>query len=263
MWFSTRLFYLRLTWSLPNSEHRGDNEGMTRRGLKLAVLACAAVLAAPALGAGVLPSATSAYLLGPKMIRAEILVIKGSVQHDFRLDRGKLVKRYAAGSLILLERDGTKTTVKVAPAAHVFLNGTQTPVSLRRLRAGMQIAVSHQGDLPAVNVYAATANKQAPKWPAATGVLLLGNKLVRGEIVLQDTAAHDYRLDHGHIKQVGLSTLVIHEADGTDVSIDVSPTAHVKLNGKSAGYFQLQKGMMATMMRDGDKPAEQIFATGK
>ncbi len=228
------------------------------------MLACAAVLAAPALGAGVLPSAMSAYLLGPKMIRAEILVIKGNtrIQHDFRLDRGRLVKRYAAGSLILLERDGTKTTVKVASGARVFLNGAQTPVSLRRLRAGMQIAVSHQGDLPAVSVYA-TTGKQAPKWPAATGVLLLGNKLVRGEIVLQDTASHDYRLDHGHIKQVGLTNLVIHEADGTDVSIDVSPAAHVKLNGKNATYFQLQKGMMATTMRDGDKPAEQIFATGK
>ena len=52
------------------------------------MLACAAVLAAPALGAGVLPSAMSSYLLGPKMIRAEILVIKGNtgVQRDFRLD---------------------------------------------------------------------------------------------------------------------------------------------------------------------------------
>jgi hypothetical protein len=97
----------------------------------------------------------------------------------------------------------------------------------------------------------------------ATGVLLLGNKLVRGEIVLQDTAPHDYRLDHGRIKQVGLTTLVLREADGTDVSIEVSPTAHVKLNGQNANYFQLRKGMMATTIRDGDKPADQIFATGR
>jgi hypothetical protein len=226
------------------------------------VLACAAVLAAPALGAGVLPSAMSSYLLGPKMIRAEILVIKGNagIQHDFRLDRGKLVKRYAAGSLILLERDGTKTTVKVASNARVVLNGRT--VNVRRLRAGMQIAVSHEGVLPAVSVYA-TTGKTAPKWPAATGVLLLGNKLVRGEVVLQDTAPHDYRLDHGRIKLIGVTTLVIREADGTDVSVDVSTTAHVKLNGKNAGYFELRKGMMATTMRDGDKPAEQVYATGK
>jgi hypothetical protein len=37
----------------------------------------------------------------------------------------------------------------------------------------------------------------------------------------------------------------------------------VKLNGKNASFLQLRKGMMATTIRDGDKPAEQIFATGK
>lgn len=237
---------------------------MTRQGLKIAVLACAVVLAAPALGAGVLPAATSANLIGPKMVRAEILVIKGDGStQDWRLDRGKLVKRYAAGSLILLERDGTKTTIKVASSARVTLNGNSKPVNVRRLRAGMQIAVAHVGDLPADRAYAATTGKPAPKWPASTVPQLLGNKLLRGEIFLQDTAQHDYRLDRGRIKQVGLTNLVLHEGDGTDVTIDVSPTAHVRLNGQNGSFLQLRKGMMATTIRDGDKPAEQIFATGK
>jgi hypothetical protein len=228
------------------------------------VLACAVVLAAPALGAGVLPAATSANLIGPKMVRAEILVIKGDgTTQDWRLDRGKLVKRYAAGSLILLERDGTKTTIKVAASARVTLNGNAKPVNVRRLRAGMQIALAHVGDLSADRAYAATTGKPAPKWPASTVPQLLGNKLLRGEIFLQDTAQHDYRLDRGRIKQVGLTNLVLHEGDGTDVTIEVSPTAHVKLNGKNASFLQLRKGMMATTIRDGDKPAEQIFATGK
>jgi hypothetical protein len=235
---------------------------MTRQGLKIAVLACAVVLAAPALGAGVLPAATSASLIGAKMVRAEILVIKGDgTTQDWRLDRGKLVKRYAAGSLILLERDGTKTTIKVASSARVILNANSKPVGVRRLRAGMQIAVAHVGDLPADRVYAATTGKPAPKWPASTVPQLLGNKLVRGEIYLQDTAQHDYRLDHGRIKQVGLTNL--HEADGTDVTIDVSPTAHVKVNGQNASFLQLRKGMMATTIHDGDKPADQIFANGR
>jgi hypothetical protein len=236
---------------------------MTRQGLKIAVLACAVVLAAPALGAGVLPAATSANLIGPKMVRAEILVIKGDGStQDWRLDRGKLVKRYAAGSLILLERDGTKTTIKVAASARVTLNGNAKPVNVRRLRAGMQIALAHVGDLSADRAYAATTGKPAPKWPASTVPQLLGNKLLRGEIFLQDTAQHDYRLDRGRIKQVGLTNLVLHEGDGTDVTIEVSPTAHVKLNGKNASFLQLRKGMMATTIHDGDKPAEQIFATG-
>ena len=81
-----------------------------------------------------MPTSVSTYLLGPKMIRAEIIV-KGSstTPHDYRLDRGKLLKRYTAGTLNLLERDGTKTPVKVASGARVILNGL--PSTLRRLRA--------------------------------------------------------------------------------------------------------------------------------
>ena len=127
----------------------------------------------------------------------------------------------------------------------------------------MQIAVAHVNDLPADHAYAAAAGKPAPKWPASTVPQLLGNKLVRGEIYLQDTTKHDYRLDHGRIKQVGLTNLVLHEGDGTDVTIDVSPTAHVKLNSQNASFLQLRKGMMATTIRDFNKPAEQIFANGK
>jgi hypothetical protein len=232
------------------------------------VFACAAIFATAAFSArgGPLPATVTNYLLGPKLIRGEI-VVKGkdrSALLDYRLDRGKLTKRYAAGSLILLERDGTKVTVKVAPSARVFFNNK--PFPLRLLRAGMQIGVSHAvaptGDLPADTVYA-TGAKQWPKWPPATATLLFGNKFVKAEIFITDTAQHDYRLDRGKIRQVGAFQLVIREADGTDVPVDISPTAHVKLNGQNGTFLQLRKGMMATTMRDGDKPADQVYATGK
>jgi len=58
-------------------------------------------LAAPALGARSVPASVSAYLLGPKLIRAEI-VVKATPLRDYRLDRGKLLKRYSGGSLSLL-----------------------------------------------------------------------------------------------------------------------------------------------------------------
>jgi len=231
---------------------------VAKRGLTLVVLACAAALAAPALGARSVPASVSAYLLGPKLIRAEI-VVKATPLHDYRLDRGKLLKRYSGGSLSLLERDGAKTPVKVAPGARVFLNGTLSTV--RRLRAGMQIAVTHLGDLPAATVFAAT--RQAPKWPPSLAALMFGNRLVRAEIALQDSVLHDYRLDRGRIKQVGVFTVLLREPDGTEVTIDISPGARIKVNGKGANFVQLRKGMMATTMRDGDKPADQVFATGK
>ena len=74
---------------------------------------------------------------------------------------------------------------------------------------------------------------------------------------------HDYRVDQGRIKQVGVSTLVLRELDGTDVTINISPAARIKLNGKNASFVQLRKGIMATTIHDGDKPADQVYATGK
>ena len=237
---------------------------MARRGLVFAALAAAVALVPAAFatpgGAGGLPASVSTYLLGPKLIRAEVAVKRNQTALDFLVDRGKLLKRFSAKSINLLERDGTASTIPVSPFARVTLNGR--PLSLRALRAGMQIAVAHQDGTAADAVYASSARLAAPKLPPAVAATLLGNKLIRAEVFLKDTALHDYRLDRGRIKQVGTSTLVLHEPDGTDQSIDISPTAHVKVNGKPASFAQLQIGMMAVVMRDHDNPADQVFATG-
>jgi hypothetical protein len=236
---------------------------MTKRGLWFIALACAALLAAAAAAApgpaGPVPGSVTKYLLGAKMIRGEVVVKRTGGEHDYRLDRGKLVKRYAAGSLTLLERDKTKTPVSVAPTARVLLNGKLS--TLRRLRAGMQIAVWHDGDQPANTVLA--GNRAAPKWPTSFSAMLFGPRLIRAEIALQDTALHDYRLDYGRIKQVGASTVTLRELDGTDQTIDVSLTARVRINRQNGTFFQLRRGMMAVTMHDGDKPADQVYATGK
>jgi len=235
---------------------------MTKRGLWIVALACAAVLATTAAAAppvGPVPTSMTKYLLGAKMIRGEVVVKRTGGEHDYRLDRGKLVKRYSTGLLTLLERDKTKPTVPVASTARVVLNGK--PSTLRRLRAGMQIAVWHDGDQPANTVLAST--RAAPKWPTPFSAMLFGPRLIRAEIPLQDTALHDYRLDHGRIRQIGASTLTLREPDGTDQTIDVSLTARVKINGQNGTFFQLRRGMMAVTMRDGDKPADQVYAIGR
>jgi hypothetical protein len=237
---------------------------MTRRGLRLALLAGAALALVPATLAAagpLLPRGVSSYLLGPKLIRAEIAVRGAQGMRSFWIDRGKLLKRYSAGSLTLLERNGTSVTVPVSASARVTLNGRI--VTVRALRAGMQIAVAHEDNVAATAVYASSARSPAPKLPAGLYATLLGNKLIRGEIGAKDTALHDYRLDRGRITQVGVTTLTIHEADGTDITVDVSPTVRVKVNGKNAIFVQLRRGMTAITIHDGDKPADQIFATGK
>jgi hypothetical protein len=237
---------------------------MTRRGLLLALLTAAALALVPtafAVGGSALPRAVSSYLLGPKLIRAEIAVKGGQSVRGFWVDRGKLLKRYSAGSLSLLERSGATVTVPVSASARVTLNGRL--VTVRALRAGMQIAVAHQDTAAATAVYASSARAAAPKLPVSLSTTLLGTRLIRGEIAVKDTAVHDYRLDRGRITQVGVTTLTIHEADGTDVTVNVSPTARVKVNGQNAIFVQLRRGMMAITMHDGDKPADQIYATGK
>ncbi|MGN6429497.1 MAG: hypothetical protein ACTHNB_02050 [Gaiellaceae bacterium] len=240
----------------------GNNENVTKRGPWIAAVACAALLATTASAAPgpakQVPPSVATYLLGAKMIRGEIVIKRSVGEPDYRLDRGKLAKRYAAGSLTLLERDGTKTPITVASTAKVLVNGL--PSTLRRLRLGMQIAVWHIAGQPANNVL---AGRVAPKWPKSLAATLLGPQLVRAEIAVQDTALHDYWLDHGRIKQVGVSTLTLREPNGTDETIDISPTARVKLNGQNASFLQLHKGMTATTIHDGDKPADQVYATGR
>ena len=238
---------------------------MTRRGLKFALLAGTVLALVPtafAAGGPLLPRSVSSYLLGPKLIRAEIAVRGGQAVRGFWVDRGRLIKRYSAGSLNLLERNGTAVTVPVSSAARVTLNGRI--VTVRALRAGMQIAVAHEDNVPASAVYASSARSAPPKLPVGMYATLLGNRLIRGEIAVKDPAGtHDYRLDRGRITQIGVTTLTLHEADGTDVTVNVSATARVKVNGQNAIFVQLRRGMTAITIHDHDNPADQIYATGK
>jgi hypothetical protein len=220
-----------------------------------------AALAGPAFGLRPLPASVSSYLLGPKLIQAELYVQTGAVQHDYTVDRGRLQKRYSNGQLTIEKQSGP-VTVKVAASARVLLNGKLSTV--RALRARMQVVVLHDKDLPARQVWA--SSKSPPALPATVTTLLLGNQMVRAEIGVASSdpaTPHDFLLDHGRIKQVGVFTLTLREKDGTLVTINVSPTARLKVNGRNASFVQLQKGMMATTIRDGDKPADQVYATGR
>ena len=237
---------------------------MTARTLRIALLSCLFALAVPALAVALVrtvPVGTASALLGPRMIRAEIGIkpATGPIR-DFRVDRGRLLRRYAARQLVVVERDSpARVPLPVAPNARVLLNGKL--VGVRSLRAGMQVAVPRDGDAPAEIVYARA--KSAPAIPKTSIQYWLGGRMFRAEIAYLDTVLHDYRLDHGRLKQVGPYTLTLHEADGTTVPLSAAATVRVKLNGKIASFAQLRKGMTATVMRDGDKPADQIWAAGK
>jgi hypothetical protein len=98
-----------------------------------------------------LPSALSNKLLGPNMIRAEILWKAGGVQHDYLLDNGR-IRNVTPSSITIVEKDGKVLTLSVAVDAEVTFRGS--PVPLVALRRGMKAVTYRDGNAPAFRVEA-------------------------------------------------------------------------------------------------------------
>ncbi|NUT55478.1 MAG: hypothetical protein HOQ03_05795 [Thermoleophilia bacterium] len=98
--------------------------------------------------------------------------------------------------------------------------------------------------------------------PGSLGNYFFGPKLVRAEVLVKDGGVlHDYRVDRGTIRSKAGGVLTLLERDGSLVQIQVAPTAAITLGGRPAAYANLRKGMVATVIRDGDAPASEVRAT--
>ena len=85
--------------------------------------------------------------------------------------------------------------------------------------------------------------------------------MVRAEIVWKSgNVLHDYLLDNGRIRNVGVNSLTLVEKDGKIVTVPVSPTARVTLNGTQVPLSSLRRGQRVTTIRDGNLPAETVEA---
>lgn len=102
-------------------------------------------------GAFGLPRALASYFLGPKMVRAEVVLKDATGIHDYRFDAGR-IRAVTGASLTLYERTGETVTVQVAAGANVTLGGVQ--VSLSALRRGMRATTIREGSDPAQRVIA-------------------------------------------------------------------------------------------------------------
>ena len=117
--------------------------------------------------------------------------------------------------------------------------------------------------LLALNVVLVGAQLAGAALPRGLGAYFLGPKLVRGEVLLKDASGlHDYRFDRGTIKAKAPGSLTLRERDGTLATIPVASDATVMINGRYASYPQLRRGMVATVIREGDLPASEVRATG-
>jgi len=113
-----------------------------------AALAVAALLLVQSGVAG--PGSLGAFFLGPRLVRAEVILDQGGTLHDYRIDRGTIAS--AGTALTLRERDGTRVTVPIAATADVRLGGVR--IRTRRLRrlVGHVATTIRDGDAPAATV---------------------------------------------------------------------------------------------------------------
>lgn len=96
-----------------------------------------------------LPENLPRYLLGPKLVRAEVVVLDGGVLHDYRIDRGR-IRALTRSSITIRERDGSIVTIPYATTARIRLNGR--PAGLAALRRGMMVLTVRDGDAPAERI---------------------------------------------------------------------------------------------------------------
>ena len=102
---------------------------------------------------GALPRSLADYFFGPRLVRAEVVLKDRGVVHVYRLDRGRVrAVNASAGTITLLERDGTVVTIPVAPNARILVNGSPAP--LTAVKRKMMALTVRDGDAPAETVRA-------------------------------------------------------------------------------------------------------------
>ena len=83
---------------------------------------------------------------GPSMLRAETVLRTGGVNHEFRIDRGRL-KGIVGSTITLRGRDGVVVQLEVAPNAQIELN--RRFVLITALRRGMEVTAIRKDGEPA------------------------------------------------------------------------------------------------------------------
>ena len=116
-----------------------------RRGVVIGALAAAVALVPLSAGQTVVPDPLVQTFLGPRLVRAEVVLMEGGVPKLYRLDRGR-VRDFTRSSITLRERDGTVVTVPVAPTVRVRVNGRLT--GFAGLRRGLWATTIRTGDAP-------------------------------------------------------------------------------------------------------------------
>jgi hypothetical protein len=97
--------------------------------------------------------------------------------------------------------------------------------------------------------------------PGSLANRFFGPNMVRAEVVLMvNGALLDYRLDRGRIRALRNGSLILLERDRTLVTIPLAPGADVQLNNQPVSPLALRRGLQAVTVREGDGPAQAVYA---
>jgi hypothetical protein len=189
------------------------------------------------------------YFANP-LVRAEVVSLVGRVEHDYRVDVGRVVA-VRASSVDLLEKDGTRQTIAIGP--QTLIAGVGRLFAPGTIARGTRVVTLRDGSGPAQQVRPAS-------WARVLGKSLFGGTLVRAEVLnYQAKTLHDYRIDEGRIVAVKPASITLAERDGSRQAIPTAASTLVTVGGQAVDPSVVVKGMTALTVREGDGPAEQIM----
>ena len=236
---------------------------MPRRSAYSIALAAFAVTVAAAHPAFALPRSVASFVLGPAMVRADVVARDSGVVHLYRVDRGR-IRSLGAGSLVLRERDGANVTVPIAGDAVVTGVKRGRQLGVLALRRGMVVSTVRDGNDAAERVQVLRA---ALPLPPALVSSLFAAKMARADIVVQSAGASRlYRVDRGRIRSIGADSVALRERDGTLQTIPIDEDAVVTGIGRGrlrrGVLAALKRNMLIETVREGDQPADHVHVTG-
>jgi hypothetical protein len=183
-------------------------------------------------------------------VRAEVVTLAGRVEHDYRIDEGRVVA-VRPTSIDLLERDGTRQTIAIN--GQTLIAGVGRLFSPGAVVRGTRVVAYRDGNGAAQQI-------RPWNWTRVIGRTLMGGALVRAEVLnYQAKTLHDYRIDQGRIVGVKPASITLAERDGSRQTIAVTASTLFIVGGQPVDQSSATKGLTAITIREGDGPAEQVL----
>ena len=154
----------------------------------------------------------------------------GAAVGELEIDRG-IVQSVSTSQIVLRELDGSSVSLVVNADTRVLLNGS--PAQLADIKPGFVAAVGHNGDRPA-------------RYVRAFGRV----------------AAN---VDRGVIAGVSGRQFTLRRGDGSLLTLRVTPSTRVRLNGFPATAAAIRPGRLARVTYTTDRKAKlvQLFGRGR